>query len=357
MSGGENRGMEPRRTPFLVGHDAALKVFLKAFSGNRLHHAWLLAGQKGIGKATLAYHLARFLLKHGGGEADKLFEAEKESQPDLAAIQMPEDDPVFSKVSSGAEGNLKVIERGYNEKTKRRRTEIVVEDVRALHDFFELTASRPGWRVAIIDPADEMNRSAANALLKMLEEPPARSILFLVTHAKGKLAPTIRSRCQHLLLSPLKKEQVEEVLQRRLGNIPAGEAKKLAAVAEGSPGFAMRLSLFDGEALYRAAKLLLSGQAMPKAKAHDFSTKLALAGNEEQYFLFLDILTAEIGKKIKDLAAGGAAKSRLDCWLELWDKVDRIKTEGEGLNLGRKQMLLLLLNDLAAAGTRDQKAA
>ncbi|MEE8294749.1 MAG: DNA polymerase III subunit delta' [Sphingomonadales bacterium] len=358
MSEQDTKNLDPITTPLLVGHDKAAKIFLESFQSGRLHHAWLLAGQRGIGKATLAYHLARFLLKHGTQKTGGLLTPD-EAPLDFtrASLEMAADDPVFIRVASGGEGNLKIIERGYNEKTKKRRTEIVVDDVRALHDFFEMTASHNGWRIAIIDPADEMNRSAANALLKMLEEPPRKSILFLITHAKGSLVPTIRSRCQQLLLNPLSDEDTKKVLHQRMPDLAPGEVDKYAELSGGSPGYALRLSLYDGEGLNLVIASQFSGQGLNTKQVHDFAGTLGLATNEKKYFLFLDILTREIAGKIKALAETGAAKSRLDCWLKLWEKVDRILTEGEGINLGRKAMLLVLLSEMAAVGRQEHKAA
>ncbi len=350
--------LAPKTTSFLIGHEKAAEIFLNSFQSERLHHAWLLAGPKGIGKATLAFHLARFLLKFGAPEGDSLFSKDAEgARPDLASLEMAPDDPIFVRVASGGEGNLKVIERGYNDKTKRRRTEIVVDDVRTLHDFFEMTASHRGWRIAIVDPADDMNRSAANALLKMLEEPPSKSILFLISHAKGRLVPTIRSRCQQLLLSPLSEGQVCEVLKQRLPDLQETEANQYAALAGGSPGLAIRLSVFDGKGLFDIIESLLQGNPLTTKETHDFAGALGLAQNEDRYFLFLEILTARIAHRIKALAASRGSKTRLDCWLKLWDKVGRILTEGEGINLGRKQMLIVLLAELAAAGKAENKAA
>ena len=358
MSELDAKDLNPKTTPFLVGHEKAANIFLQSYQSGRLHHAWLLAGQRGIGKATLAYHLARFLLKQGDQQAGGLLGADEAPREfDISSLEMATDAPVFIRVASGGEGNLKVIERGFNEKTKKRRSEIVVDDVRALHDFFEMTASHDGWRIAIVDPADEMNRNAANALLKMLEEPPRKSILFLITHAKGSLVPTIRSRCQQLPMNPLSEIEVKKVLQKRMPDLSDGDVDKYAGHSGGSPGYALRLSLYDGEGLNLVIQSQFGGQALRTKQAHDFAGALALANNEKKYFLFLDILTSEIAGKIKALAAAGASKSRLDCWLTLWEKVDRIRTEGEGINLGRKAMLLVLLSEMAAVGRQEIKAA
>ncbi len=343
--------LSPRTTPFLVGHAAAADIFLKSFQSGRLHHAWLLAGPKGIGKATLAYHLARFLLKHGTGGlvGDTAIGAD--------ALAMAADDTVFSHVASGAEGNLKVIERGLNEKTKRMRQEIIVDDVRALHNFFELTAAQEGWRIAIVDSADEMNRNAANALLKMLEEPPAKSIILLVSHAKGRLPATIRSRCQQLLLAPLDESQVHQVLKQRLPDLEEGELKTLTGLSGGVPGLAVRMALYKGMTLYKVVRELLAGKVLKTKEMHDFASRVSARGQDERYFLFLDILQSQLAARIRAEAGEGGGKRRLDCWLQLWEKVNRLRGEGEGLNMGRKQGVLLLIEVLEEAHKEASAAA
>ena len=346
--------LSPRTTPFLKGHEKAVDIFLKSYSSERLHHAWLLAGPKGIGKATLAYHLARYLIKQGAGQARPgLFEDDASHPP----LEMSKDDPVFLRVAGGADGNLKVIERGLNEKTKRMRQEIIVDDVRALHNFFEKTAAQEGWRIAIVDSADEMNRNAANALLKMLEEPPSKSILFLVSHAKGRLPATIRSRCQQLLLNPLTNDEVQQVLKSRLPDMDEGELKTLSGMSGGAPGLAVRMALFKGMTLYRIIEELLSGKIMKTKEMHDFATKMSARGQDDQYFLFLDTLQSQLAALIRDRAGEGGSKTGLDCWLQLWDKVNRLRGEGEGLNMGRKQGVLLLIAALEDAHKKASAAA
>lgn len=359
MSDAETPKISPATTPFLEGHKKTAQIFLDSYEAGRLHHAWLIAGPRGIGKATLAYHLARFLLKQDGSAGPGLFgkEGPPAAKAGTDAFYTAEDDPLFMRVASGSEGNLKVIRRGYNEKTHRKRSEIVVDDVRALHDFFEMTAAHEGWRIAIIDSADAMNRSAANALLKMLEEPPKKSVLLLISHAKGRLVPTIKSRCQQLLLSPLQEEEVAEVVAKLQPEMPEGDVKTYAGLSGGSPGLALRLALFGGKDLFELISMLLSGVDLTTREKHAFATELGSNQNEEKYFLFLDLVRAEVLARTKAMARAGVAKTRLDCWVGLWEKIDRITGEGEGLNLGRKQMILLLLEDLCQAGAKEKAAA
>lgn len=332
----------PRQTRFVSGHSEAKEAFAAALSSGRFHHAWLLTGPKGIGKATLAYHFARHLLSGGKGEGVG------EARPD---------DPVFRRVASGAEANLRVIERAVNEKTGTLRQEIIVEDVRRLHGFFELTAAANGWRVAIVDSADEMNVSAANALLKMLEEPPKLSALLLVSHSPGRLAATIRSRCGELRLKPVSETEAAEALKRLFPALAEGERAELAKLSEGAPGFAARLAAYDGRALQQIVGRVLGEGRLTHAKMHELASRLALKANEESYHLFMGLLRRAVARRIRALSLEGAAKSRLDCWLALWEKVSRLYEQGEGLNLSRKQVLLVALEEAQEAHSAASQAA
>ncbi|MCY4407885.1 MAG: DNA polymerase III subunit delta', partial [Rhodospirillaceae bacterium] len=177
----------PRENPHLVGHEPAAGALVEAWGSGRLAHAWLIAGPRGIGKATLAYRFARFVL------------AGKEG---IDGLTMAPEHPVFRRIAAGGHSDLAVIERGLGDRG-RLRAEIVVDDVRKANAFLSLTAGEGGWRVVIVDAADEMNRNAANALLKRLEEPPSRVLFLLVSHAPSRMPATLRSRCRLLSLAPL----------------------------------------------------------------------------------------------------------------------------------------------------------
>ncbi|MCZ6744364.1 MAG: DNA polymerase III subunit delta', partial [Alphaproteobacteria bacterium] len=218
----------PNANPDLIGHGEAEAALLGAYGANRLHHAWLITGMRGIGKATLAYRFARFVLA-GGGEGG-LFAG----TPD--GLYIAPGHPVFRRIAAGSHGDLKSLAPGYDQDRKKMRSEIVIDDVRGIGAFLSLTAAEGGWRVVVIDGAEDMNRNAANAVLKALEEPPKRSVLLLVSHAPGRLLATIRSRCRHLPLRPLAEEDVTRLLHRLAPGLDAGEATTLARIAEGSPG-------------------------------------------------------------------------------------------------------------------------
>lgn len=224
----------PHETEALFGHDAAESEFLSAFRAGRLHSGWLIAGPQGVGKATLAYRIAAFLLADPAGDA--------------ASLTVPPDDPDLRLIRQGAHPRLFVLRRAPQEKGDGFRAQITVEEARRLRGFFQLSATDGGRRVVIVDAADEMNMNAANALLKLLEEPPPLSTLLLVAHRPAALLPTIRSRCRTLRLSPLAPDD----LSQALGPILPVDAvtPALAELAGGSAGRAVTLALAGGDRVY-----------------------------------------------------------------------------------------------------------
>ena len=238
----------PRETPRLFGQGAAERAFLQAVDDGRLHHGWLITGPRGIGKATLAWRIARFL-RAGGAEGGGLF-----GPPE--SLDVAPDHPVSRLVAAGSDPGILPLTRTINPDTGRMRTQIVVDDVRRLREFFGLSAAEGGWRVVIVDSADEMNPNAANALLKALEEPPRRAMLLLVAHQPSQLLPTIRSRCRELRLAPLGAADMDRALAQALEG--AQDSATLTELAAGSVGEAIRLTS-GGVALYAEIVQLLSG--------------------------------------------------------------------------------------------------
>ena len=287
----------PRETPRLFGHDVAERDILDAITGDRLHHAWLITGPRGIGKATLAWRMARHLLATPADDGGGLFGA-----PDPAeTLEIDPDHPVARRMLAGAEPGLAVVRRSVNEKTNRLRDDIVVEDVRALHRFFGLSSADGGRRVVIVDCADDMNTSAANALLKMLEEPPARSVLLLISHQPSRLLPTIRSRCRTLRLSPLSPPDMARALdQAGADGLSSSETDALSALAGGSVGTALQLLNGQGLAIYAELVGLLDtlpGLDRPRALALAESAAARNAGTRFDLMLDLtDILLARLAR-------------------------------------------------------------
>ena len=246
----------PRMTRQLFGHQAAQATVLDAFNAGRMHHAWLISGPKGIGKATLAWKLARFLL--ATPEDDGGFFA----PPKPTSLDIPDAHPVARRLDALSEPRLSLIRRPWDDKAERLRTEITVEEVRKLRSFLGLSAADGGRRVVIVDAADEMNRNAANALLKLLEEPPAKVTFLLIAHQPADLLPTIRSRCRDLRLGPLNSQDLSDALTQAGSEVPANQRDALAQLAGGSVGEAYRLTTLDGLKLY--ATLIRLFSTMPK---------------------------------------------------------------------------------------------
>ena len=324
------------------------RALLDAYRTGRMHHAWLLGGPKGIGKATLAYRFARFVLAHSDPSSAAVAAA--------ADLAVASDHPAFRKVAARAHSNLLVLERRYREESKRFLTELSVDEVRRTIAFFGSTSGEEGWRIAIVDCADEMNQSAANALLKMLEEPPTRSLFLLVCHAPGRLLPTIRSRCRRLDLAPL----APEVLTAALGGVAAApeDVEAAALLAEGSLRRAILLLQDDGIATYRDFARLTAGLPDLDVPAmHDFADKVARRGADDAYFGFLDTLRAWLQRRVRGEGEpvpsvhppSTHAAVPLARWVEVWDKVEQSSAEAEALNLDRKQVVLAILMTLARA--------
>ena len=214
--------LRPRETGALFGHAEAERTLLEAYKGGRIPHAWLIGGSPGIGKATLAYRLARFVLAHPDPQAPAVQKA--------ASLAVDADHPVARRIAAQAQGDLLVLERVINEDTGKLYTVIRVDDVRRAVPFFGSTAGEGGWRIAIVDAVDNLQREGANALLKVLEEPPARTLLLLVSHAPGRELPTIRSRCRRLLLRSLDAADVARAFAAATGrNADDADVQEVAA--------------------------------------------------------------------------------------------------------------------------------
>lgn len=348
----------PRRTAELRGQEAAEGVLLRAHASGRLPHAWLLSGPRGVGKATLAFRFARFLLApdcQGGG----LFG----DAPD--SLEVPAEHPVFRRVAASGHADLMTLERGEDDKGKPR-TVIPVEDVRRLLSFARMTAGEGGWRVAIVDAVDEMNRNASNALLKILEEPPPQCVLLLVSHAPGSLLPTIRSRCCQLPLAPLEEAVVAELLARHHPELAAEEVAALARLADGSIGRALALAAHGGLDLYRELIGLLG--TLPRLdvpRLHKLAEKWGQGKDPQAFQTGMELLIWWLGRFIRagstgrpapEVVAGEAALARrllegrpLAQWLGLWEKISRLFARTEAANLDRKQAVLSAFLDLENA--------
>ncbi|MBI1219226.1 MAG: DNA polymerase III subunit delta' [Rhodobacteraceae bacterium] len=288
----------PRDTVLLRGQAAAEAAFLDAVRTGRMHHGWLLTGPRGVGKATLAWRLARFLLAEAPADAG-LFGA----PPPPETLDIPPDHPIARRVAAQSEGRLKLIRRTPDEKTGRLRSVITVDDVRGLKSFFHLSAADGGRRIVIVDPVDEMNPNAANALLKELEEPPKDAVLLLISHQPWRLLPTIRSRCRELRLSPLGPQDMAVALAA--AGAEGTDAAALSELAAGSVGEAIRLANLDGVASYAALVALFAGiPRMERPKALALADSAGARGAEARFDLMLTLIETFLARAARTGALG-----------------------------------------------------
>ncbi len=334
----EPEALHPREITALFGHEQAERTLLESYRGGRIPHAWLIGGSPGIGKATLAYRMARFVLAHPDPAAAAVRHAK--------SLAVDADDPVARRIAVQAHGDLLVLERTLNDKGNLRQ-DIAVDDVRRSVSFFGSTAGEGGWRVAIVDAVEELNRSGSNALLKVLEEPPAKCLLLLVSHAPGQVLATIRSRCRRLLLRPLAPEDVAQAVAAATGrDAKAPELQEAAAAADGSA--ARALALLEGPALalrQRVLELLAKLPDVDQRALHALGD--ALGGTEPKTLAaFMDIVNAWLSQR---LTRGPQETRRLARVAQAWDKVNHAAREVEAFNLERKPLVFAVFGLLAEA--------
>ena len=325
MADEEERIPEPRATDILLGQADAEGEFLHAFNTGRPAHAWLITGRRGIGKATLAFRLARTILSGGAPDAH---------DPEV---------PLFRRVAAGGHADLLVVERAVDEKSGRRRAEITVDDVRGVREFLSKTPAEGGWRVVIIDSADQMNTNAANAVLKILEEPPSRAMLLLLAHNPGRLLPTIVSRCRRLPAKPLGEEDLAELLARLRPEMSLEDRQILVQIADGSIGRALGYSEGGGLGLYRDAVALLENlPGLDVAGVHKLADGVARDKTGEAFQTIGDLMRWWVHRTIDGRVRGSVSGSAggLDRWFEVWEKNNRLFERADSVNLDHKQVIL-----------------
>jgi DNA polymerase-3 subunit delta' len=331
----------PREVDRLFGHEAARGEFADAVASGRMHHAWLIVGPEGVGKATLAYHFARMVLAESGGREG-----------------IGREHPVFRKVAAQSHPNLLVIRRAWNDKSKRYAQMIGVDEVRRLRAFLGTTAGEGSWRVVIVDRADELNQNAANALLKALEEPPPRTLFLLISSAEGRLPVTIRSRARTLRVSALDQndltEAVRAALDRDEQEVGARALATALALSEGSVRRALELVSSEGIELY--AEIAAAFAALPEidgVRLHRNVERLAGMADTERLELYLALLLGLIERLIRFTATGEGATpeerslvkrfispANLSVWAEAWEAISEARAEALALNLDRSLLVL-----------------
>ena len=322
----------PRETGTLLGQEVVLGRAARALRAGRPPSAWLITGPPGIGKATFAYRVARYLLAYGASDA---------GPEDLS---VPDDHTATRQVLAQSHPGLLVLKRAINPKTGKLMTVLPVDEIRRLADFFGMTSGAGGWRVAIVDTADDMNDNAANALLKMLEEPPPNAMLLLLSNLPGRLLPTIRSRCQRLELRALDDDTLQRGLAQHLPDADSDERAALARLSGGSLGAALMLATGDGAALAKEADRLIDNARDPDL--------LALLALGEKLFrtrdgleLFGNFLGEALTDRIRIRAHGGGAG--LERWGALLGRIEQGFGRAAALNLEPRQTVLSMARDMS----------
>ncbi|WP_430418464.1 DNA polymerase III subunit delta' [Phenylobacterium sp.] len=322
----------PREVYDLQGQEPAEAAFEAARARGRLHHAWLLTGPEGVGKATFAYRAARRLL---GAPADL----------DYGVLGVDPGHPVARQVAARSHPDLLVLEREGPDGKPRKV--IPVDDARKLAEFFSKSPASAPHRVAIVDAADDLNVNAANAILKTLEEPPPRGVLLMTSHSPGRLLPTIRSRCRRLAFQPLGIGPTTDFVSART-DLGHEEAQRLAEMADGAPGLALSLAASNALAMDDAARDLLADlPRVDESRALSIAEKFRGGEGPAQFALLFDRLADRVHRLSVDRASQGFG--RLDPWAQAWETLQRLPREVEALNLDRADALFTALSELRQA--------
>ena len=350
----------PSLTRTLIGHEQQQADFLDAFNGGRMPHAWLLTGPKGVGKASFAYLAARLVL------SGHLL-AQRSSDEATKAMSQAIENEETHLVEEAAHPDLHVLRREYNPKTQKFRSEIPVESARDLIQFFNLSAGRNGWRVAVIDSIDEMNKNGVNALLKLIEEPPSKCLFLIVCHNPGRLLDTIRSRCRSLAFNALSEPDLQAIVHGRMGDSDPNEVAASAFLAQGSAGYALTLCAEGGFELYRdMVGVLETAPRLDVEKLHALAGRFSARGAPEQFSMFCFLLSGWLHRYVRSVAVGEAFQpvfegetelvarlpqhqTGLEPFVALWEKVERDSRTVNALNLDKKQAVMEWLNGFAHA--------
>ncbi len=352
-SDGGTTSKPPRANPDLLGQEAAERALLTACASGRMPHAWLISGRSGVGKATLAFRLARFLFTRG--------------KPEAGTLGIDPSHPVFHRVASGGHADLLTIERQVNPETGRIRKEIAVDDVRRIAPFLHLTAAEGGWRIVIIDGAEDMNRFGQNAVLKILEEPPTGAILLLLTDSPSALLPTIRSRCRTLYLPPLSDSALDALVGRYLPGIGPEARSQLATLAAGSIGRALEIAEHDGVALLGQFVAIAAAEPIDWPAVHALSDRLGHPTADDSYRSFAQLLVEWLARQARALGRGDTTAAtetipgerrlierldragRLERAVEVWEKVSHLVARSEGANLDRRLTVISAMDLVSSA--------
>jgi DNA polymerase-3 subunit delta' len=347
--------LPPRENPEIFGHDHIEQTLLKLYNNNTLPHALIFAGPMGVGKTTMAFRFARFLLAQGNGDVgqDSLF-GDAPAAP--TNMNIPSDDPVFRRVASGGHPDLRTIERPIDEKKGTRKGVVDIESVRTIAPFLRMSASEGGWRVVIVDEADMMNRQSQNAILKILEEPPPKAMLILICNRLGAMIPTIRSRCRTFNFAPLDNATLAALLKRAAPQATSAEIALLSLLSDGSMGRALTLMEEGGvNTLNTIIHFLDDWPNWDWPKIHPMADNLSRAGEEKSYLGFTSLIewvTASIlrakaapNRELPEILKTKAVQTlqnhySLEQWIDICEKLKGHFITIENSNLDKRQGVL-----------------
>lgn len=335
----------PRETMTLYGQSRAEATLLDAYRSGRLPHAWILGGPEGIGKATLAWRFARFLLANPDPDAPAVRDARD--------LSVDPAHPVANRVAKGSHGDVALLRREWDAKGKKHFTAIRVDDVRAAQTLFQRSASAQGYRVAIVDSAEDLNANAANALLKQVEEPPARALFLIVAHRPGLVMPTIRSRCARLLLDPLTPAAIGRAISALGEPWSEHDPADVAQAADHADGSIRKaLASLDPQARGFSAMIDAMLAQLPRvdlAQAHRLADLVAPRGTEARFEVMLDAVRRWLDDRLR---RPGATPRMLAPYAAVWEKLRAAAAQAEAYNLDRRPLVLALVRDLAEAERR-----
>ncbi|MCP5084577.1 MAG: DNA polymerase III subunit delta' [Alphaproteobacteria bacterium] len=339
--------LHPRLTQGLQGHEAAERKLLESYLSGRMHHAWILGGPGGIGKATLAYRFATFVLANPNP-------AELLVPP--TSLDVDPEDPVARRVVAQAHPDLLLVTPAWDPRNKRPKTEIGVAEARQASNFFARTAGEGGWRVCIVDPAARMNATAANALLKILEEPPSRALFLLIADAPGRLLRTIRSRCLKLDLKPLEEDAMATVLRdlaARDEGFDLAVAGKITALAGGSPGRAVQILREGGYKRFEEFLNIARGlPSLNRPAGLKLAQQLAARNAAAEFLQFCELLLSWLPVHIAQAVRAASAEPLVQhpgAWAAAYDEINRSLRQVDALNLDKQAAILSVLDRLARA--------
>ena len=331
----------PRATFDFLGHGDVERTLLHAYQSGRMPHAWLIGGPRGVGKATLAYRLARFVLTHPDPQSEDV-----QTAADLAVDPAV---PAARRIAAQGHGNLLILERTLGDNNKMR-TVIAVNQVRETLPFFGATAAEPGWRVCIVDTADDLNAAASNALLKVLEEPPPRALFLVLSHAPGGLLATIRSRCRRLTLSPLLDQEVTRAAARALARDPDdADLQSAAQAAHGSVGRAVELIAGASVALRDRTRELLNALPDVDPRALHALGDMMSGTDPDKLETFVETVNGWMRAQLSDGSEGAA---KLIGVADAWETFNRAARDADIYNLERKPLVFSVFRSLADVARR-----